>query len=183
MPFKKIMDLPNGPQVRMIITRDTEEIMSERHTRGRSLRVAGNFDRWSNIAEILDDTTVWNSFAKHVGDIVREKDSGIQSITINYGAPVGWANVAPTSLYSTRNIEEFQPNKRAYGLRVKLDRVNLPAPRTSDLVIVTHFRRDGKNFNAVVYAIFPGKDIGIIKGHVSKREKVVFFDWNHPGEV
>jgi len=34
----------------------------------------------------------------------------------------------------------------------------------------------------VIKSIYPGNDIGDLEGNITKREGVVFFDSNHPGE-
>jgi hypothetical protein len=35
----------------------------------------------------------------------------------------------------------------------------------------------------MLYTVYPGRDVGELVGNVSEREKVLFLDWDAPGEV
>jgi hypothetical protein len=130
------------------------------------------------------DRTIQKELAAHFKDFAAESDFGVHSLMINYGFWVGWSSTEPAVKFDTEATEPFEPNSKSTAQRVKTDREDLPAPRTKELTVVFNFKKEdaGEGIIAVLYSIYPGGDIGELVGDITGREKVVFFDWDHPGE-
>jgi hypothetical protein len=106
-----------------------------------------------------------------------------ESLQIAASDFVGWSSTAPLDSFHPEDIEEFQPNKRSYGLRVKLS-AGINAPLTEFLTIIAsfHYSSQDDEWRVVVQSVYPGKDVGELAGNVSKREGVAFFSFENPGE-
>ena len=96
---------------------------------------------------------------------------------------VGWESTSALSDYKEDDLERFTINRRSKGLRVKMCRTDLLAPKTCELTIVYELKIEDDKLVAIIHSIYPGQDIGELRGNVTVREKRVFFDWNHPGQI
>jgi hypothetical protein len=170
-----------GSPVVMIVRQITEERLVKTCFRGIDVKLAGNFLRWNSSFELLSDAHVKYMFIRDIDEAFRN-NSWNNSVCIEYGLPVGWSGTDDVSKYSQSDLEDFEPNRRSRASRVRLDRRDLLAPKTDLLTIVYELKREETGYIvAVVHSIYPGKDIGELRGDITQSEQVVFFDWNHPG--
>lgn len=119
-------------------------------------------------------------------------------LTIEYPEDVGWDS-AVNSLDSgldghwcpkcrrpdSRLVEWFNPNYRkdATALRVRLNRKDVLAPLTDCITLVYQIKfESGIGWKVIVHTVYPGDDIGPLRGNISNREGIVMFDFKHPGE-
>lgn len=170
-----------GTSAEIIVRRDTEIRLFEKHFRGTSRPLAGNFMRWHSADRLFGDVGVMREFLAELNDLWLREDFATHSLCINHSAQVGWSSTDELKKYSAEALEAFDLNRRSHGLRVNLDRKDLRAPRTNKLTIVFEFKREGITAVAIVHSVYPGPDVGELNGDVSQREKCVFFDWDHPG--
>lgn len=150
--------------------------------RGPNKALAGNFFAWVNMRTFLNDLRVNQQIMSALRVINLGETSETHSIEMNLDHPIGWSSTDELDKYPQEDLEEFRPNRHSTGLRVKTSCQKHRAPKTSTLTIVFEFKDEGDSFVAVIHSVYPGIDIGELDGDVSKRENVVFFDWNHPGE-
>ena len=94
---------------------------------------------------------------------------------------VGWPGTDELTKYKPEDLEEFSPNRHSKALRVKKDRLDLLVPLTNFVTLVYELRPERYQTAIIVHSMYPGKDIGELHGNITEREKVVFFDWDHPG--
>jgi hypothetical protein len=169
-----------GKQVALIVRYATEERLATTCFRGKTKNLAGNFFRWENVGELFREQIVIDAFLKEIETALTD-DSLSNSVCIEFGAPIGWTGTDHVQKYHHECLEKFTPNRKSYALRVKTDRSDLAAPRTSLLTIVYEIRPEEDQTCIIIHSIYPGKDIGELKGDITARESCVFFDWNHPG--
>lgn len=172
--------LKSGVGAAIIVRRSTEERLQMKCFRG-SLAFAGNFLRWNSADELFRDGEVMQHFLAELDEMWSKQDFATHSVNIVCSVPLGWESSASCEDYSKNDLEQFNLNRRSWGLRVKLSQKNLLAPRTSELTVVYEFKSEDGKAVAIVHSIYPGSDVGELNGDVTEREKRVFFDWNHPG--
>ena len=73
-------------------------------------------------------------------------------------------------------------SKKSQGLFV--DSTGISAPRTRDVTVIYGISEGKRGDDVVVIlrSMYPGPDVGELKGDVSVREGRVFFDWNVAGD-
>lgn len=177
------VDLPDGSPAAIIVGRDTEARLSKTCFRGPSVARAGNFFSWRNCEVVLTNPKVLSDLLADALEVIEgEEGNGRASVTISLDREIGWESTAPRRLFKEDDLEWFAPNRKSRAERVKLDRLHLRAPRTSDLTIVYQVRLvQGRGWAIQVWSIYPGEDIGEVRGNITREEGRVFFDWNHPG--
>lgn len=168
-----------------IVRTETQRRLYTTCFRGTSLPLAGNFLRWDRAYDLLSDPEVSLHLANELTELweMRELQFGTHSLNILHSTPVGWESTAPLQDYAKTDLEEFDLNRRSWGLRVKPSRTDLLAPKTNELSIVYEFKSEDGEPTAIIHSMYPGSDVGELYGNVTNREKRVFFDWNHPGAV
>jgi hypothetical protein len=150
--------------------------------RGPESTTAGNFTRWNSIEEMFNDDLVFSQFVRRVEEIARrDEDDGTYSFTIEYDTVVGWASTADRRGYKDEDLVVFRPNRKSAALRVKPDRTELRAPKTRFITFVFEYKIERDGPAAVIHSVYPGEDIGELRGNISEREDIVFFSWEHPG--
>ncbi|MBP9757169.1 MAG: hypothetical protein KBD06_01055 [Candidatus Pacebacteria bacterium] len=172
-----------GP-VRFHIPLRQVERMKNTCFRGQQLRLASNLHRWNSPREIFQDKLIIEYFKKWVETVSPEEFGGVNSGTVAYDASIGWSGTAPIEEFDPSELEVFHPNRNSSALRVRTDMLHITAPKTNLLTFI--FRaRISDDFGQVVdmQSMYPGPDIGKLKGNISEREKVAFFDFNHPGQL
>lgn len=166
--------------IRIIVGSETEgNLQSKCFRRGHAY--AGNFIYWRNVRAVFGDMTVRNHFLEEVEDAIK---SGCRdnSVCIDCVNAIGWAGVDEKVRYPWNALLQFKPNHSSSGLRIHPSRCDILAPLTPFLTIVYSMKQEGPDtFSAIVHSMYAGNDIGEIRGDVSEREDVVFFDWDHPG--
>lgn len=145
--------------------------------------LAGNFSVWKNAAELFADKRVMGNLLADVGEAFNACRWN-NSVCIELDSAIGWAGTDKLEKYHPEDLEEFKPNMRSTALRVKLDRLHLPAPKTDLLTIIYKVQREVNGpITVTVWSIYPGVDIGELRDNITLREQCVFFDWNHPGQA
>lgn len=178
------------PSIPVVIPSQCIRTMMERHFRGRDLRRAGNFSRWASPNDVLRDRRFSEVFHAVCFDIMTELKRNPPEHNIGYDQRfcipfpgiVGWSGTAPRSFVNGAELERFHLNKQAMGLKV-MDSEPL-APVTRLVSCTTRFRfyeADPHNRVLMLYSLSPGPNIGELKGDVSAREDIVFFDFLHRG--
>lgn len=175
--------LKSGRSAAIIVRRSTEERLQTKCFRGTSLPLAGNFLRWGSAEELFRDREVMERFIAELDELWSKQEFGTHSLSIAHSMPVGWESTASLPNYTEADLEEFDLNRRSWGLRVKPTRTDLLAPKTNDFTVVFQFKPEDSKAVAIVHSIYPGSDVGELNGDVTAREKRVFFDWSHPGAV
>ena len=174
-------NLWNGVEVAIIVRGDAEDRLARKCFRGTSLKLAGNFSRWHSAQDLFQDPVVLEQFLDDIHGLWVKEDFATHSFTAVHPEMVGWESTAPLENYKAEDLEQFDLNRRSWGLRVKSSCTNLFAPQTNEITLVFEFKIEGSKPVAVVHSIYPGRDMGELYGDMTDREKRVFFDWNHPG--
>ncbi|HRH27011.1 MAG TPA: hypothetical protein PLZ99_02530 [Parcubacteria group bacterium] len=167
---------------KLVVRDKTIERLKNTCFRGPNLALAGNFLAWVNMKAFLNNSRVIQEILSEAREINLVGFSLTRSIEVNLDHPIGWSSTAELDKYPQEDLEEFFLNRHATALRVKMGNHKYKAPKTNTVTIVFEFKDEGDSFVIVIHSIYPGIDIGELNGDVSKRENVVFFDWNHPGE-
>lgn len=174
--------LPSGANAAVIVRHKTKKRLRATCFRGLSVRLAGNFLRWSSSDELFRDPEVMKHFLAELDHMWSQREFATHSVTISHSLPVGWESTAPREQYHDKDLEPFTLSRRAWGLRVKLDCTHLRAPQTHELTLVYEFKCEDGTPVAVIHSIYPGSDIGELNDDVTAREQCIFFGWNHPGQ-
>lgn len=143
--------------------------------------LAGNFLHWRKPGQFL-----WRAGSR-LWTVVRDeltKDSkGTFSCTLEFEELIGWSSTLEIEgLSAELTVETRELNKKAIALFL-LPENRVLAKLTNQVTCVGELKETEHAVNFVLYTIYPGRDVGELCGNVSKREKVVFLDWNTPGEV
>jgi len=99
-------------------------------------------------------------------------------------ALVGRSSTGKLADYPAEALVPYQPNKRSQALRIRPERRDILAPPTCILTIVYQRKPpddEGRQV-VIVHSLYPGPDIGQLRGDITAREGVVFFYWEHPGQ-
>lgn len=157
--------------------------------RGRAHRLAGNFSRWNNPGQMLDDQIVRAQLLEHVrltiAECKEQQKSGWKHClaTIVHTDIVGWDSTDDVLKYDDDDLEIFQPNKNSCARRVLASRVHLLAPQTKQFTIIYDLVRSATGPDRLVdiQTIHPGLDVGKLLGNVTHRTGRVYFYSSHPG--
>jgi len=169
-----------GHPVFIIIRHHTEERLAGTCFRGKSKNLAGNFCRWENGSELFADRSVLSKFLREIQEAFWVGDY-TSSICFEFDSAVGWTGTDKREGYRGEDLEEFNPNRRSRALRVKLTSLHVPVPTTRLITFVCEIKEEGEKIVVIVHSVYPGRDIGELRGYITEREHCVFFDWNHPG--
>ena len=172
--------LEDGRKVVIRVRPDMEIRLKGKCFRGLYERKAGNFLNWRSASEVFRDPHILREFLRDVVDAL-VAGTQMNRVEILHHSNVGWSSTMPGTPRKPDYVEPFHPTRRSYAWRVKLDRTDILAPRTDLATIVYELKREDGRLVAIVQSIYPGPDVGEIEGNVSYRERVVFFDFSHPG--
>ncbi len=150
--------------------------------RGKALNRSGNFSEWCSIEEVLADVEFRNELLFEFREMAHEEEFGTISVEIDCRRPIGWASTAKVAEFRSEDLEEFRLNKRSHAMRLKLDRQEIRAPKTSIVTVIVEYKDYGRGPFAIIHSMYPGPDIGQLDGHMTNEQGVVFFDFSHPGE-
>lgn len=181
MFFKTLFRIRDVP-VAVIVRPEIEERLFKHHFRGRGKRLAGNFCAFEKCFDLFRRNPPW--IASFVSDARQALDEDYEEAgySFDWGSTVGWAGAAQIERFSNDQIERFRPNRHSYAMRVRKNRTDILAPLTSIVTIVYEIQVERHQVTLLIRSIYPGKDIGEITGNITNRERIVFFDWDHPGE-
>lgn len=184
--------MPDGYAIFLFVPFETLQRLSTTCFRGADARLAGNFFAWKDFAELFRDCR--KDFLCFAQDVLKEvsprlKEGTQRSVTESYefpaARPVGWTSTDRIEKYREEELEPFNPNRHSIALRVKKEFASVrPAPMTRHVTVVAQFRRDRFHADAwcmFIRSIYPGHDVGELERNVSRREKLIFFDFQHPG--
>lgn len=185
----KLYPLANGNDVMLIVDRPTENRLRTTCFRQGSQPRSGKFSKWRFLTDLFDDLEVDDELRDRLPQLIDQLiDSGEDQIkvrmTIQLEDKIGWSSTDDLSNYDSEELETFNPNKTSEALRIKTDRIDIKAPRTSELTLVFTLKRDAEDeadWVAIIHTIYPGSDIGPLEDNVSSRANVAFFAWDHPG--
>ena len=169
--------------MRIVAYPATEARLAGTCFRDPSIHCSGNFITYRNLEEVFSDATVISALANGI----RRLPSSVKarnivyglSITVDFQDFVGWSSTARRDDFSRNDLEHYQPNRKSYVLRVKKGSGHL-APLARELTTVFDF--SCLDETVLVQTIYPGEDIGPLRGDITAREGIVMFDWNHPGQ-
>jgi hypothetical protein len=171
-----------GKQVNIVMRQVGERSISEKHFKCKNVRCAGNFFKWACIGELFDEQDFIDAIFKDASVAFGERHIGTSSFSYNFRCPVGWSSTAPIHNFRREDFERFCINKWSSGQRIRRNRTDLRAPKTDLVTVIYELKDEGEKIVIVIHSLYPGMDIGELKGDVSQREGCVFFDWDHPGE-
>lgn len=171
-----------GKPVNIVMRESAERRIGENHFRGAGVRRAGNFFNWTCIGELFAEKDFIDAIFEDASQAFKVGHMGTSSFFYNFLCPVGWSSTAPLDNYRDEDLEEFAINKWSLGKRIKHNRTDLMAPKTTLVTVIYELKDEGNKIVIVIHSLYPGVDIGELKGDVSRREKCIFFDWDHPGE-
>lgn len=160
---------------------EAEQRISEKRFKGKSVPVAGNFSRWGSLYELMRDVKALSSLCAELENAYNVSEFGTHSFEVEFEDFIGWSNTDDLEIYNEDDLEEFNPNRKSVGYRVRMDRTRIKAPKTKVVTFVYEFRDEPALPVAVIHSIYPGNDIGEVRGEISKDLSIVFFDYNHPG--
>lgn len=171
-----------GVWVSIIVRNSTKRRLQTTCFREGLQPFAGNFMYWHSPEEVFGDLFVMGEFLLNIEEMWEGQDFGTQSICISHTGNIGWESTVPIAGYESDDFERFDINRRSWGMRIKLSRRELLAPKTCELTIVCEFKHEEGSPVVIIHSLYPGQDIGELIDDVTNREQRVFFGWNHPGE-
>ncbi|MFH0951839.1 MAG: hypothetical protein V1838_01485 [Patescibacteria group bacterium] len=193
----------NSPyRVHLILPANQKARMKNTCFRGAGIAKSGNFLQWSSAKELMRDSFIWHVLATKINEFLECNNHELNHssktlscrITFVHPWPIGWQSTVSTDqrgLIDARNdLETFKPNNRTKAKRVKATAKDICAPITHEITFVIGIRNefideDVESFKGVIYAIYPGPDIGNIQPKTSDgwyRDET-FFDFEHPGDI
>jgi hypothetical protein len=177
-----IINKNQTPDIAVIVRDRTKQRLSTTCFRGRPTARAGNFVLWTDVYHVFNDTLIYHHLIADALLAIQEKQYE-NSVCIDYGSTIGWSGTDTLDTYSSDDLEEFRPNHSSQALRVKACCTDKLAPKTSLLTVVYEIKHERNQVAVIVHSLYPGEDIGELRGNITEREKRVFFDWEHPGVI
>lgn len=178
--------MSSGEVLSIIVRGETERRLASRCFRPHPEPKAGRFSNWRKIEHLFQNERVKRKFVDEIERCWRDEEISERSSTfsaqVQCDEHIGWSSTAPRHNFHVDELEPFAINDRARGLRVRAACANRRAPRTDTITFVYELKIESGSPVAVIHSVYPGKDIGDLKGDVSQRESVVFYDWDHTGE-
>lgn len=181
MSFFKKTKNDIGPDFNIIVRDETIERLKTTCFRGKEKALAGNFSAWGDVWEMLRDEFILEELLYEMMYLSENNDFGDHSLEVTYRrCAVGWASTDTIINYGDDDLVVFHPNRKSCALKVSS--VEFKAPETQRITFVFEMKEEGADVTMVIHSIYPGMDIGVLDGDITKREGVVFFDWSHPGQ-
>lgn len=181
-----VFSIPNGC-IKVVLPREQRKRLHGTCFRGKQVREAGNFSRWSGFDQMLDDPIFGEPFLEIVNDILLGrkplKGHGFKErIGLKLSTPIGWSSTIPRELAPGGHLERRSLNHQAEAL-FQLD-PSCPAPLTNVISLALGFKcPDQADLTATVLieTLYPGPNVGRLVGDVTEATGHVFFDFHHPG--
>ncbi len=177
-----------------------QQRLSRERFRGRDLRRAGNFCRFETLNDLFQDEEFIDKLAFECMGVLQgvdlKKSTSAFYIEVEYSGFVGWSCTDDLANYQHRfdTLEPYQVNFTCHGLRVRPECTHVLAPKTKIITVACQFQKWPNGIGAIVRTLYPGPSIGPLRPDskdlwscnnlvdLSKREQIVFFDPQHPGE-
>jgi hypothetical protein len=176
-----VHQLKNGYRLTVSIARSLRD-QSRIFFRGKHVAKAGNFSRWNDVNDFFGHPEVGGAFKRIIGEFI-DADSvkRVLRFTIIFSEVVGWSRTIAQDRLPAPDTELREINSDAEGFFVTDKTIG--APMTNSVNVVCKMSRDGNLWKAVVCMVSPGPTPGELKGNVSIREEILFFDLDHPGST
>lgn len=163
-------------------------LQQEQRLRGtcfRGERKAGCFIRWRTAADVVLDPQVKAQLEEEIEDILDSKDfqPGDYSFTMELNDWVGWDSTASLEEVAGLQTEQRPLNKRTTALFVADPRFK--ARLTKLLTMIVKIQEDSRRAGDVAVlleSMYPGQDVGPLRGDVTAREGRIFLDWEQKGQ-
>lgn len=143
--------------------------------------LAGNLAWWMTPATFFSDIRiaekVWARIERHIsaGSIRTQREE------IEFDFHIGWSSTDDIQYYDTDSIEPFAPTQKWCGMRV-LNDCGCTAPLTTFLTLVFEIKYEHDGVIVIVHTMYPGRDVGELRGDMSESKQIVFFDFDHEGQ-
>lgn len=163
--------------MKIVVPKNQLQRMRETNFRKPRKAKAGNFlpgIGWPDLVEMFRE--------KLEAEIEKELAASTATFSITLTAPefIGWTGAIKIDGDIPEDTEFFKPNKHSNAMRFRLDS-NRAAPLTREVTFIIRFPRQPGV--ALIESLYPGEDVGHLRGDITKRENVVFFGFEHIGEA
>lgn len=172
-----------GSRLSIIARTDTENRLSTTCFRGDVKKSGNIFIPTQSVEDLLryQDEKAIKAIVASAADFWKDEDGYTHFTTVEFEDFVGYSSTAEIKGFNENELESFKPNRKSTGLKVRLPS-DKKCPKTKLVTFIYEMRLEQDGFKIVIHSIYPGKYIGPLKGNISQREQIVFFDWEHPGE-
>lgn len=157
------------------------ERMRTHHFRGWTNALAGNLCRpaWDEPCDVL--MAFKDELEAEIERAILANDFETRSIQLEAKTYVGWTSAVRYEKGLEGDLELFCPNKRSTAMRIRRNTTWL-APLTNMITFVYKVYLNERGYNVPFFTMYPGFDVGELCDDITARERVVFFDWDHPGQ-
>ena len=177
-----------GRVVKVRMSDETAARLAGTCFRGTEVRVAGNFCRWTRFAQVFaalraDIEAGITECLDAMLEAEPERKSFDDGLEIEDHDTVGWSGTDERTRYDDEELEGFQPSDQSTGLRLR-EHVGRLAPHTRHVTFVLSFVQVDQWGTWVVHvmSVYPGPDVGKLRGDVTLRTGRIFLGWSLPGE-
>ncbi|HEX7724335.1 MAG TPA: hypothetical protein VF438_01190 [Candidatus Paceibacterota bacterium] len=177
--------VPGRYSVQVRVEKSLETRLATTCFRNSAHPLAGNFMTWRSCSDMFADREFCREFPIDIGLAIDAQEFGITGLCMEMSTMVGWSGSIPRSSIPRADLEKFNLNRvgTAFGLRLKSTCTDLRAPKTNLVTLVYRLTMGPADSYIVdIRTIYPGEDVGELRGDVTRREGRIFFDWSHPGE-
>lgn len=158
--------------------RETRDRLAKTCFRKGNRPLSGNFFVWENPYDVFGNDEVQKGFFNCFSFARLGTNRACMEMTFH----TGWSSADQISDYNTSDLEIFYPNHNTTAFRVKKTSTHIKAPLTKFITIIYEFKYEGDEGMVIIHSLYPGKDVGPVRGDMTKKP-LVFFDWSHPGET
>lgn len=177
--------LPDGTPVSLVCLEPTRKRLYQHHFRPVRTPAASHFKTWRSVPDVItQDSSVSRDLLEDIGNAYAESGEGVYSVTLTHSESVGWETSAPLITFQPDELETFWLRPNASALRVRQATGKHKAPETRHVTIVYEIMRDRERSGGLfvlLHDLYPGIDLGELKGNITEREKRVFYRFDHPG--
>lgn len=174
---------PDGPVIRVVMPNETRTRLANTCFRGTEIAKSGNLCSWSSFEAMMEDPLVVDGMLGELDGIFAQRNfDGNWSFTLNFPArPIGWSSTILRPVVHAHELDYRPLNKRASAMF--FSDPEYPAPLTHKVTFVCTLRTENVNVGtALIQSIYPGADVGEIRGNMTKRTQGrVWIDFDNPG--
>jgi len=178
----KIEETVAGKKVVINLDEDVIQRLNSTCFHAQIIPQAGNFDKWKSVQEFFADKTIMKYFLEDVVEDAVRLNTKSNSVCINYdGQLIGWSDTEKKRKFQKEHLVRTSLNANGFGLTIKKGLVPRLAPLTNLATIVYDMSVVSDTVFIQIISVYPGFDVGDIKGDVTRREGRIFFPPNYPG--
>lgn len=172
---------PGGHSITVIMRTSTAERLEDTCFRGYDNPLAGNFWNWESFREVLDNQAIRSSMLDELDQLYEDDNFNAKySFSVRCPEMIGWSSTKLRTGEVDEELVERRLNKRATAMFIR--DLHLPAPLTDWLTFVCELKMEKGQFpTAIVHSLYPGEDLGELKGDMTERTGRIWFDWENPG--